>query len=257
MTDFLNIPFSTYQNILYGWIAIAIIVFFILLKITAPYGRHVKKGWGPEINNRLAWVLMEVPVLSLFLFFVLSSASRQTSVTWIMIGLFSLHYFNRIFVFPFRIHTKGKSMPVIIVASAIFFNLMNGFSLGYYFSHYADYPDNWFLDGRFIIGLVLFIAGMAINWKADDVLIHLRKPNETHYVIPQSKLFRYISCPNLFGELVEWLGFAILCWNLPALTFFIWTAANLIPRAISHHKWYIQKFPNYPTSRKAIIPKVI
>jgi hypothetical protein len=70
-------------------------------------------------------------------------------------------------------------------------------------------------------------------------------------------LFRYISCPNLLGELIEWLGFAILCWNLPALTFFIWTSANLIPRALSHHRWYKEKFNNYPPERKAIIPFLV
>lgn len=256
MTD-TSLSYSTYQYILYGWIAIALITFIILLKVTAPYGRHVKKGWGPEISNRLAWILMEVPVLLVLLLFVLPAANMQTMVTWTMIGLFCFHYINRIFIFPFRLHTKGKTMPILIVGSAIFFNLMNGFSLGYYFSHFANYTSDWFLDIRFMVGLILFIAGMSINWKADDELIHLRKPNETHYVIPQSKLFKYISCPNLFGELIEWLGFAILCWNLPALTFFIWTSANLIPRALSHHKWYHQKFSNYPTERKAIIPFII
>lgn len=54
--------------------------------------------------------------------------------------------------------------------------------------------------------------------KADNILIHLRKPGETGYKIPQGWLFKYISCPNMFGELVEWAGYAILCWNLPALT---------------------------------------
>jgi 3-oxo-5-alpha-steroid 4-dehydrogenase 1 len=254
---FPDISYQTYQYILYTWIAIAIIVFIVLLKITAPYGRHVTSGWGPKINNRLAWILMEAPVLIVLLYFVINSADKQTAVTWTMIGLFCLHYFNRTFVFPFRLNTKGKSMPVIIVISAVFFNLMNGFGLGYYFSHFADYPDTWSTDIRFIGGIILFFVGLMINWKADDILIHLRKPTETHYVIPRSALFKWVSCPNLSGELLEWLGFAILCWNLPALTFFIWTAANLVPRAISHHRWYQQKFDDYPPERKAIIPFVV
>jgi len=99
--------------------------------------------------------------------------------------------------------------------------------------------------------------GMLINWKADNMLIGLRKPGETHYAIPVGWLFNKISCPNLLGELIEWMGFALLCWNLPALTFFIWTAANLIPRALSHHKWYKEKFKEYPSGRKAIIPYCI
>ena len=148
-------------------------------------------------------------------------------------------------------------MPFLIVVFAIFFNLMNGFSLGYYFNHFANYSSDWATDPRFITGIILFIVGLAINWKADGDLISLGKPNETHYVIPRTRLFKYIRGPNLDGELIEWLGFAILCWNLPALTFFLWTAANLIPRAISHHQWYKEKFPDYPNERRAIIPFVI
>ena len=148
-------------------------------------------------------------------------------------------------------------MPLVIVASGIFFNLVNGFSLGLYFVRFASYTYEWFSDIRFISGLILFFTGMLINWKADNILIGLRKPGEIHYVIPKGWLFNRISCPNHFGELVEWAGFAILCWNLPALTFFIWTAANLIPRALSHHKWYKENFKEYPSVRKAIIPYLI
>ncbi|MDH5284165.1 MAG: 3-oxo-5-alpha-steroid 4-dehydrogenase, partial [Gemmatimonadota bacterium] len=32
------------------------------------------------------------------------------------------------------------------------------------------------------------------------------------------------------------------------------TVANLAPRAWSHHRWYLEKFPDYPPDRKALIP---
>ena len=70
-------------------------------------------------------------------------------------------------------------------------------------------------------------------------------------------MFRYVSCPNHFGEIVEWAGFAVMCWNLPALSFAVWTAGNLIPRALSHHRWYRERFPDYPPERKAVIPFVL
>ena len=148
-------------------------------------------------------------------------------------------------------------MPLIIMLSAIFINIMNGFSFGYYFIHFADYPNDWLSDPGFIIGAILFFTGLYINWRADNILINLRKPGETNYKIPAGWLFNKVSCANLFGELIEWLGFAILCWNLPALTFLIWTAANLIPRALAHHKWYKERFIEYPPDRKAIIPYVL
>ena len=253
----LLITWPCFQIIMYSWIGMAVIIFFLLLKITAPYGRHTSNRWGPLVSNKYGWLLMEIPALIVLGAFLFPVAGKISIASWIMIGLFCFHYINRTFIFPFRLHTKGKKMPLVIVTSGIFFNLVNGFSLGYYFVHFANYSREWFSDIRFIAGLIIFFAGMYINWKADNLLIGLRKPEETHYVIPKGWLFKKISCPNLLGELIEWLGFTLLCWNLPAFAFFIWTAANLIPRAISHHKWYQNKFNEYPLERKAIIPYLL
>lgn len=251
------ISFSAFQLIAYVWISIAIFIFFLLMKITAPYGRHSSAKWGPLIANHLGWFFMEFPALVVMLYVLVINFSTHSLAIAVMIGLYCLHYFNRSFIFPFRLHTRGKKMPVLIMSSGIFFNLCNTFLLGYYFTNFATNDNSWFADTRFIIGLAIFLFGAWINWKADNILIHLRNPGETGYKIPQGWLFNYISCPNLFGELIEWTGYAILCWNLPALTFLIWTAANLIPRAMSHHKWYKNNFGEYPTERKAIVPYLL
>jgi hypothetical protein len=34
----------------------------------------------------------------------------------------------------------------------------------------------------------------------------------------------------------------------------VWTAANLVPRAVANHRWYREKFSEYPARRKALIP---
>ena len=70
-------------------------------------------------------------------------------------------------------------------------------------------------------------------------------------------MFKYVSSPNYFGELVEWLGFAIMAVGLPGFSFLIWTFANLVPRAIDNHKWYKKNFTDYPPERKAIFPFVL
>ena len=147
-------------------------------------------------------------------------------------------------------------MPLIIVGSAIFFNCMNAGLNGYFLAHFESYGLDSFYQWNFILGIVLFIVGFIINQKSDHLLIHLRKPGETSYNIPTGFLFKYVSCPNLFGELVQWTGFVIIAWNLPALSFLIWTAANLIPRALGHHKWYKKYFTEYPKNRKAMIPGI-
>ena len=146
-------------------------------------------------------------------------------------------------------------MPLIIALSAIFFNSINAGLNGLYLGNYGHlYNEDWLMDGRFMVGLLIFLVGACINIQSDNILLGLRKPNQQGYVIPKGGLFSYVSCPNHFGEIIEWMGFAILCWNLTALSFAIWTAANLIPRAIAHHQWYKEKFPDYPKGRKAVIP---
>ena len=176
---------------------------------------------------------------------------------WVFFSLWILHYINRSFIYPLRTRTRGKKIPILIVCSAMFFNVVNGWTNGYYLGSYGPvYVHDWLYDPRFIIGLFVFIAGAGINIQSDNILLKLRKPGEKDYKIPHGGLFRYVSCPNHLGEIIEWTGFAIMCWNLPALAFAVWTAANLIPRAISHHKWYQQKFADYPKDRKAVIPGV-
>jgi 3-oxo-5-alpha-steroid 4-dehydrogenase 1 len=152
------------------------------------------------------------------------------------------------------IRTKGKKMPVIIMLSAMLFNTVNGSLIGIWFADFAHYPDSWYCSPSFIIGILLFLGGMLVNWQADYILIGLRKKGDTDYQIPQSGLFSLISSPNLFGEIIEWGGFALLTWSLPALAFFIWTCANLVPRAMANHRWYKTTFPDYPAKRKILLP---
>jgi steroid 5-alpha reductase family enzyme len=148
-------------------------------------------------------------------------------------------------------------MPWVIVLCAVLFNLMNAGLNGHWLAEFAPtYGDAWLRSPSFIAGLALFALGAWINVKSDNMLIALRAPGETGYKIPRGFLFNYVSAPNLFGEMVEWAGFALMAWNWPALSFLVWTVANLLPRAVAHHAWYRARFADYPPERKAVVPWV-
>jgi 3-oxo-5-alpha-steroid 4-dehydrogenase 1 len=244
---------NTFHIICIIWASIGIGSFILLQFVTAPYGRHIKKGWGPEISNKLGWVLMELPSFSLILYFYMTS--EQSNYASMLSILWLIHYFNRTFIYPIRIRTKSKKMPITIVGSAIFFNLLNAGLNGYFLANFETYTNDWFTSWNFYIGLSLFVISFITNQISDNILIHLRKPGETGYKIPNGFLFKYVSCPNHLSELLQWSGFAIMAWNYPATTFLIWTAANLIPRALAHHKWYKEHFQDYPKNRTALFPK--
>lgn len=249
---------ALFNNLVYIWIGIAVITFFALLKITAPYGRHSKANWGPMISNRWGWFIMEFPALAVFTYFMLSYGSLSSPVMVIFFGLWFLHYFHRAVIFPFRLKTRKKKMPVAIMVFAVFFNLINGFVNGYWLGVLSGgYPPEWVSDPRFIAGIALFAGGFIINQYHDKILISLRAKSNGEYKIPFGGLFRYISCPNFFGEIIEWGGFALMTWCLPAFSFFLWTFVNLVPRAMDHHKWYREHFSDYPADRKAIIPFIV
>jgi 3-oxo-5-alpha-steroid 4-dehydrogenase 1 len=249
------IPFNA---IVLAWIALALILFPIQLFVTAPYGRHVRDGWGPRIPNRLGWFAMEIVSLIVFAALFLGGPTHKSAPMGIFFALWVAHYTNRSLIFPWRVHTAGKTIPLVIVASAVCFNVVNAGLNGFYLGTLAPaYPLSWLTDPRFIIGLAMFLAGAATNIWADNRLIALRSGDGTDYAVPCGGAFELVSCPNLSGEILQWFGFALLCWNLPALSFAIWTAANLIPRAISHHRWYRAHFADYPKSRRAGIPGIL
>lgn len=241
-----------------AWTVLALALVPIQFRVTAPYGRHARTDWGPSIPNRLGWFLMELVSLVVFVGLFLADGSEKTAPMWVFFALWTAHYVNRSLIFPWRTRTQGKSMPLAIAGSAAAFNIVNAGLNGLYLGWSgAVYPTAWLSDPRFIIGLVVFVVGAAINIWSDNRLIGLRAGGGQGYTIPRGGLFEWVSCPNHLGEIVQWTGFALMCWNLPALSFAIWTAANLIPRAVSHHGWYHKTFPDYPRSRRAVIPGLL
>ncbi|MCJ7820873.1 MAG: 3-oxo-5-alpha-steroid 4-dehydrogenase [Bacteroidales bacterium] len=210
------------------------------------------------INNRLGWFLMELPALVIFGYFLGFKANLFNMLILLPAFLWGLHYTHRVLIFPLQIRTVRKKIPVIIALFAFIFNIMNGFLNGYWFVHFATEDRSGLLiDFRLTIGVILFLTGFVINKYHDSILIKLRSASGNGYKIPYGGLFKYVSCPNFLGEIISWTGFALVAFNLPALSFLIWTLINLTTRALDHHRWYIKEFPEYSKERKAIIPYLL
>ena len=252
-----------FHALIVAWLALASVTFVALRHVAAPYGRHGRRGWGPMIDSRLGWVVMEAPAAVLFaVLFLLAYKSRRavaapTLTDWTFLAMWEAHYLHRAFIYPFRRGGACSRMPVSVPALAVFFNLVNAYLNGRYLFHFsAGYAPAWLADPRFLVGLAVFVAGYAINKRADAVLRRLRVSSAPGYKIPHGGLYRWVSCANYLGEIIEWLGWATATWSLAGLTFAVWTAANLAPRALAHHRWYREQFPDYPKGRRALIPGI-
>ncbi|KAJ0089166.1 hypothetical protein Patl1_31725 [Pistacia atlantica] len=236
---------------------------FISLRfLQAPYGKHHRPGWGPTMSPPLAWFLMESPTLWLTFLIFPFGRNFNNPKSFILMSPFLLHYFHRTCIYPIRLYVNNTSQksgfPVTVALMAFGFNLLNAYLQARWVSHYKDYEgdDGRLFWWRFLIGLVIFIGGMWINIWSDKVLVGLKKQGGG-YKIPKGGWFELVSCPNYFGEIVEWFGWGVMTWSWAGFGFFLSTCANLVPRARANHKWYLDKFgEDYPKGRKAVIPFV-
>ena len=139
------------------------------------------------------------------------------------------------------------------------------------YCQFQSYDRSNYTSVHFTIGVALWAIGFMINLQSDSILRNLRRPtkenNDDHskntstkrYKIPHGGFFEYVSCANFFGEIIEWLGYAIA--SSPSVapwSFWFFVCANLIPRGIAHHRWYLEKFKeDYPKDRFAVIPFIL
>jgi 3-oxo-5-alpha-steroid 4-dehydrogenase 1 len=231
--------------------------FVALLFVTAPYGRHVRSGWGPTVTNRLGWILMESPAVFFFAAVYSAGDLRSQPVPLVLLGAWMLHYVHRALVYPFLLRSGGRRMPLSVVAMGFCFNVVNAWLNARWISHLGPYSDGAG-GGRWLwVGLAVFVAGLTLNRASDRSLLRLRDRDESGYSIPRGGAFRWVSCPNYLGEIIEWLGWALASRSPAALAFAVFTAANLVPRAVAHHGWYRANFPDYPAERKAVVPYLL
>ncbi|MFW9949684.1 MAG: DUF1295 domain-containing protein [Candidatus Thorarchaeota archaeon] len=229
-------------------------IFILLFFVAAPYGQHIRKGWGPNINNKHGWFIMEIPTVIIYVIFFFISDRKTDLIPIVFLTIWMVHYCQRTFIFPFLIKPK-QPMPLSIISFGLIFNGINTYLQSRWVNSLSEpYESKWIMTPFFIIGIIIFLIGLVINLHSDSIIRKLRKPGEQEYKIPYGGMFKWVSCPSYLGEITEWTGWAVMTWSLPGLVFMFWTFANLAPRALSHHKWYLSTFPEYPKNRKALIP---
>ena len=70
---------------------IAVVVFVCLFHVDAGYGKFYGPQWGPSVDNRLGWMLMEAPVFIAMLLLWWFSGRREDPVRLVFLLLFELH----------------------------------------------------------------------------------------------------------------------------------------------------------------------
>mmetsp|Transcript_27296 Transcript_27296/g.43876 ORF Transcript_27296/g.43876 Transcript_27296/m.43876 type:complete len:239 (+) Transcript_27296:138-854(+) len=235
----------------------------------APYGRFGKSNKLVSLDPRLGWWLMELPATVCFLYGFFKKENKEKKnnykVRTVLFLLWMRHYANRGWYFPLTIRVaQGGTNSFALFNSlvgAVFVGI-HGYLNGRMFSDVGNYTNAWLKDPRFLLGLLLYETGFWTTLHSESVLRNLRPANKVipsgeRYKIPYGGMFKYVTNPQYLGEITAWCGFLILTWSPTALPVVLITLANLVPRSFENHKWYLEKFKDYPADRKAIIPFVI
>lgn len=248
-------------------IFVAIVTFIACMNISAPYGKYsTSKGWGILINAKVGWFVMESPNVLVFLLIYATyyNSNNHSSkghaihnlpaANLVLLSCFLIHYIHRIFIYPLKLSRQSSPMPISVAVLAFLYCTWNAYTQCYYLIYDHYYNDNDIHSIRFVVGILMFITGFAVNVTSDNELVRLRSVNKGQYSIPSGGLFEYVSCANYAGEIFEWIGYGIAGGSLPSIAFAIYTFSNIGPRGYHHHQYYKKKFENYPKYRKAVIP---
>lgn len=240
--------------------------------------KEVKHRMGPLLPASWSWMVFESPpwiwvVVSVWKFYFgeqeIESGGRDylPIKNNMMLGWFCFHYLYRSLWYPLvmmkKSEGKKKAMPLGIACSAWTYCCANGYIQSRDLTKFrvpgpagnGEINTLSPLDYRFWFGAFCIVFGFYIVYTSDRSLLKLKEEKQrklalnggssssSHYAVPRGGLFEYISSPHYFGELIEWMGFCIANdFSLASFSFVVFTASNLVPRAIHTHEWYIEKF---------------
>lgn len=256
----------TYDTVLAAALGLAGLVALTAPFVPTPYGRFASERFGLALDPRIGWFLMELPATLSFLYFFFSGPRHAETVPLVFLCVWLVHYGNRGFYFPFSIRSpqgaRASFSLMVIMTGWIVTSLHGYLHAAYFTSHATQYTIDWLWDPRFLIGLPIYAVSLVLTLHSDAIVRGLRSRNEVAmgervYRIPRGGMFRWVSSPSYFTELTGWAGLALATWSLAGVFIFAVSAANLVPRALATHRWYRERFPDYPRERRALIPYLL
>lgn len=252
------------DNQLRFWIHIGLVSFGLIIAVVSffaqfwrplPYGKHSDASGVCTLPLRPAYMIMHIaPGFVVFTITYFTGLHFDSPLNITLYIAFVVHYLSRGLVTPLVSRYSDSKVsiwvPVQILFMNTFFHYVNAEFIGS-----ADYCKGYFYDPRFIVGAILFVVGFAVNRISDVQVVFLRKSRkDTSYFIPRGFLYNAISCPNYFGEGLQWLGWAVMTWSLAGFVWWLYMESVFIPRARHNHHWYRNQFLNYPNHRRALVP---
>jgi len=221
----------------------------------AGYSKFAHKDKNFKVPTRLAMLTLYSPacLVALYAMLYLSPTSGGNGREVLVCGLVAVHFAKRIlevlFVHKYSGTMDGDIMCVITLSYTI-----SSMIITYQQRHIDAYSGPWD-DFALWAGLNMFSIGQVGNLYHHVILANLRKEDgEQKYVLPSGGLFRFVTTPHYFFELVAWFGVACVSQQLNVLLVAAGMTSYLSGRAVATTRWYQSKFADYPAERRHLVP---
>lgn len=215
------------------------------------------KGVGFKVPSRLGMLILYAPSFAVALSMLQKKATPGNGREFLTASLLATHFGKRLLECSFLHKYSGSMDGDAVIPIPIYYALVTYF-IGWRQRQISEYshPKSELLLSA---GLGLFAVGQLGNLYHHWILATLRKEGQQTssgakaYVIPSAGLFKLVTAPHYFCELVAWLGLACVTQELNSFLVFGSMLSYLGGRAVATTRWYRTQFDNYP-ARKHLIP---
>jgi len=176
--------------------------------------------------------------------------SNPTTVQLFVFGAVFIHFAKRVLEVLFLHKYSG---PIGIFTTLV---IAGFYSLAAFLIGYVNREPLPVMDGWSYIGIGLFLTGIIGNFIHHKILVDLRK-NTLDYIIPWNGLFNFVVCPHYLFEITAWFGIALLSRHFGAFLVLVGFSLYLTARSLRTLKWYRERFSDFPSQRKALIPFIL
>jgi len=227
----------------------------------AGYSKFANPAANFKVPSRLGMVILYSPALLVSLRY-LQTAPNVNGRESITAMLLSAHFGKRVLESMFLHRYSGTMNGDFLLPISTSYALTA--ALVAHQQRSVPSYSNTAIDQKMLgLGLLFSVVGQLGNLYHHWLLANLRSGPaiskgdgnaQSKYVIPRGGLFRFVTTPHYFFELIAWLGIACTAQHLNAFLTVADMLSYLAGRSVATTKWYKSKFPDYPSERKNLIP---
>jgi protein-S-isoprenylcysteine O-methyltransferase Ste14 len=176
-------------------------------------------------------------------------------------GCIRLHPANATALFEL-VKSEGMAATTIVVSGSnpvlcalVTITLLHGgaaTSCAFFQVHTLEQPTSNLI---FMLGVLVFAFGELLNGYHHWLLARLRAPGVRTYGVPRGGLFGWVASPHYLGEILSFVGFAMMSDLLPVWGNALVVSAYLASRANTTLKWYQREMPlRIPLGWRRLVP---